>query len=244
MKKLIVNADDFGLTKEISDEIIKIFLLGNISSTSLMANTPGTDYAIELAKRNPTLGLGLHFNLTEGKSISGISSITNLQGTFLGKSPLNLGVYSMAIKLRDISLELISQYEYLINSGIHISHIDSHQHIHMNPKIFKIVADFAKDQNIPVRIAFHQVIRRKKGGLNYKKRFKQFILNYAALENMKYASKISVKFNKSFNSIFDFHPFQIPKENDYIKLIESSKSNSRELMVHTYKESKELVEFY
>ena len=40
MKKLIVNADDFGLTKEISDEIIKIFFLGNISSTSLMANTP------------------------------------------------------------------------------------------------------------------------------------------------------------------------------------------------------------
>ena len=61
---------------------------------------------------------------------------------------------------------------------------------------------------------------------------------------MKYASKISVKFNKSFNSIFDFHPFQIPEENDYIKLIESSKSNFHELMVHTYKESKELVEFY
>ena len=105
----------------------------------------------------------MHFNLTEGKSISGISSITNLEGIFLGKLPLNLGVYSMAVKLSDIRLELISQYEYLVNSGILISHIDSHQHMHMNPKIFKIVADFAKDQNIPVRIAFPQVIRRKKG---------------------------------------------------------------------------------
>ena len=244
MKKLIINADDFGLTKEISDEIINIFLLGNISSTSLMVNTPGTNHAIELAKRYPKLGVGLHLNLTEGKAMSGISSITNSEGDFLGKLPLNLGLYSMAIKLSDIRLELISQYEYLINSGILISHIDSHQHMHMNPRIFKIVADFAKDQNIPVRIAFPQVIRRKKGGLNYKKRFKQFILNYAALENMKYASKISVRFNKSFNSIFDFHPFQMPKENDYIKLIESSKSNFHELMVHTYKKSKELVDFY
>ena len=244
MKKLIVNADDFGLTKEISDVIVNIFLLGNISSTSLMVNTPGTTHAIELAKRYPKLGVGLHFNLTEGKSISGISSITNLEGMFLGKLPLNLGVYSMAVKLSDIRLELISQYEYLINSGISISHIDSHQHMHMNPKIFKIVADFAKDQNIPVRIAFPQVIRRKKGSLNYKKRLKQFILNYAAYENMKYARKISLRFNKSFNSIFDFHPFQMPKENDYISLIEKSKSNLHELMVHTYKESKELVEFY
>ena len=46
MKKVIVNADDFGLTKEISDVIVNIFLLGNISSTSLMVNTPGTNHAI------------------------------------------------------------------------------------------------------------------------------------------------------------------------------------------------------
>ena len=244
MKKLIVNADDFGLTKEISEEILNIFLLGNISSASLMVNTPGTNHAIGLAKRYPKLGVGLHFNLTEGKAMSGISSITNLEGKFLGRLPLNLSLYSMAINLSDIRLELISQYEYLINSGIFITHIDSHQHMHMNPKIFKIVADFAKDLNIPVRIAFPQVIRRKKGTLNYNKRFKQFLLNYAALENMEYANKISVRFNKSFNSIFDFHPFQMPTENDYFELIESSKSNFHELMVHTFKESKELVEFY
>ena len=45
-----------------------------------MVNTPGTNHAIGLAKRYPKLGVGLHFNLTEGKAMSGISSITNLRG--------------------------------------------------------------------------------------------------------------------------------------------------------------------
>ena len=70
MKKLIINADDFGLTRSISEKIIDTFKVGNLSSTSLMVNTPGSEYAIDLAKNHPELGLGLHFNLTEGKALS------------------------------------------------------------------------------------------------------------------------------------------------------------------------------
>ena len=70
------------------------------------------------------------------------------------------------------------------------------------------------------------------------------ILNYAAEKNKKYADLISIKYNKSFNSIFDFHPFQFPKADDYKLLIESSKSNSHELMVHLYKFSDQLKNIY
>ncbi len=244
MKKIIVNADDFGLTKEISDVIINIFLLGNISSTSLMVNTPGTNHAIELAKKYPKLGVGLHFNLTEGKALSGVSSITNLEGAFYDKFSLNFAVYSNKVNFHHILLELNKQYEYLYNAGLSVSHIDSHQHIHMNPKIFKLVANFAKGKNIPIRITFPQSIRRAKGSIDLTKRLKQFILFYVSLKNRKYAQEISIKFNKSFNSIFDFHPFQMPKEDDYFKLVESAKSDFHELMVHAYKKSSELVEFY
>ena len=244
MKKIIINADDFGLTKTISDEIIKVYKIGNLSSTSLMVNTPGRDYAINLARENPDLGIGLHFNLTEGFALTGVSSITNSEGKFLDKMKLILYVILKKIDIKDVYKELKAQYEYIIKAGLIPSHIDSHQHIHMNPKIFKLVADFAKEKNISIRITFPQTIIRNNGIINYKKRIKQYILQYASIKNSRYANKIGLKFNKSFNSIFDFHPFQMPEKKDYLNLLNKSFSDKHELMIHLYKESKELKEFY
>ena len=244
MKKIIINADDFGLTKTISDEIIKVYKIGNLSSTSLMVNTPGRDYAINLARENPDLGIGLHFNLTEGFALTGVSSITNSEGKFLDKMKLILYVILKKIDIKDVYKELKAQYEYIIKAGLIPSHIDSHQHIHMNPRIFKLVADFAKEKNISIRITFPQTIIRNNGIINYKKRIKQYILQYASIKNSRYANKIGLKFNKSFNSIFDFHPFQMPEKKDYLNLLNKSFSDKHELMIHLYKESKELKEFY
>ena len=137
-KKLIINADDFGLTRAISDKIIDTFKIGNLSSTSLLVNTPASEYAIKLAKNNPQLGVGLHFNLTEGRALTGVSSITDLHGLFFNKMRINCLKTLRLIDLQDIKNELEMQFEYIINAGLSPSHIDSHQHIHMNPKIFKI----------------------------------------------------------------------------------------------------------
>ncbi len=244
MKRIIVNADDFGLTKDISDRIVEIYKKGNLSSTSIMVNTPATDYALELAKNNLGLGIGLHFNITEGKSISGRSTLTNSEGIFLDKFKLIFGLYLFKIKTYDVLDELEAQYDYLKKKGLYITHIDSHEHIHMNPKIFKIVADFAKSKGIKVRIAFPHIIKRKNGGYNLNKIFKQIVLFLASKINAKYAEKISLKFNNSFNSIFDFHPFQLPCESDYYQLAKLSKSNIHELMIHVYDISEELKDFY
>ncbi len=244
MKKIIVNADDFGLTKDISKNIIEIYKRGNLSSTSLMVNTPGTDYAIQLAKNNLGLGVGLHFNLTEGKAIAGKSTLTDTKGFFLNKSRINLGVFFNKIKPLEIKYELEAQYNYLKNRGLDITHIDSHQHIHMNPKIFKIIANFAKSKSINIRIAFPHIIKRKNGKYNLNKFLKQLILYFASRINAKYAEKISLKFNHSFNSIFDFHPFSLPSESDYYQLAQLSKSDLHELMIHVYEISDELKEFY
>jgi hypothetical protein len=244
MKNLIINADDFGLTNDISDAIIYVFKMGNLSSTTLMTNMPSSSYAIKLAKENPKLGVGLHFNISEGKSSIGVSSLTNSKGFFLEKMPLILKIFFNKVNNDDIRDELYNQYNYLIKAGISPTHIDSHQHIHMNPKVFKIVADFAKEKDIKIRITFPDIVKRIKGKFNYKKIIKQLILKYAAEKNKKYADLISLKYNKSFNSIFDFHPFQLPKVEDYKKLIESSKSDSHELMVHPYKISDQLKYIY
>lgn len=244
MKRIIINADDFGLTKKVSDAIIDVYKKGNLSSTTLMVNMSGTDYAIQQAKENPELGIGLHFNITEGKSMLGNSSLTDNNGAFFGKIPLNKKVSLNKFNLIDVKNELIAQFEFLFKNGINISHIDSHQHIHMNPKIFPLVADFAKSKNVNIRIAFPQVLKRKSGGFNFIKRTKQLVLKYAANKNAKYADKARVKYNKSFNSIFDFHPFQMPKANDYKELIEKSLFDNHELMIHPYILSDELKEIY
>ncbi len=244
MKKLIINADDFGLTRDISDKIIETYKIGNLSSTSLMVNTPASDYAIKLAKKNPKLGVGLHFNLTEGKALTGISSITDLNGFFFNKMRINLFKTLRIIDLKDIKNELNMQFEYITNAGLSPSHIDSHQHIHMNPGIFRVVADFAKEKKVSIRIAFPQFIKRPEGKISYIKRLKQLILEYASYKNAFYAENISVKFNKSFNSIFDYHPFKMPIKNDYINLVKKSISDQHEVMIHLYQESQELKSFY
>ena len=148
MNKLVINADDFGLTEAVSDSIIKVFQIGNLSSTTILVNMPASFYALDLARKHPSLGLGLHFNITEGNSIVGKSSLTNENGFFLSKMNIIKKILLNKINLDDINKELYVQYQYLEKAQISVSHIDSHQHIHMNPKIFKLVADFAKRKNI------------------------------------------------------------------------------------------------
>ena len=244
MRKLIINADDFGITKSVSDAIIEIHNNGIISSASLMVSMPGTDYAINLAKNNPKLGVALHFNITEGKSLVGISSLTDNNGLFHGKIPLNRKIAFGKIILKNVSKELEAQFKYIENAGLNLTHIDSHQHIHMNPKIFKLVANFAKEKKLKIRITYPQVLKREKGKIDIIRRFKQYVLQDAANRNAKYANKIGVKTNKSFNSIFDFHPFQFPNIDDYERLISESKSDDHEIMVHPYIMSDELKEIY
>ena len=69
-RRLIINADDFGMTEGISEGIIKAHLEGVVTSTTLMANMPAAAYAIKLAQKTPDLGVGIHLNLTTGRPIS------------------------------------------------------------------------------------------------------------------------------------------------------------------------------
>ena len=78
MKFLITNSDDFGMNESITDAIIDTHLNGIMTSTTLMVNMQGFDYAVQKAKENPTLGLGIHFNLTEGKPVGSPNFIPDL----------------------------------------------------------------------------------------------------------------------------------------------------------------------
>ena len=143
MKKLIVNADDFGYSEEINKGIIESHLNGIVTSTSMIVNMPGFKSAVKSAKKHPSLDIGIHLNLTEGKPL--LNSLLAVKGKFSG-SYLNFILNKYPEE--EIEVELEAQITKLKSAGIKISHIDGHQHIHVFPNVFKIIINLAKKHNI------------------------------------------------------------------------------------------------
>ena len=149
--KLIVNADDFGISIGTNYGILEAHKNGIVSSTTLMVNMPACGHAIELAKSNPTLGVGIHFNLTKGKPMTTIDSLTSTSGEFF-KNYKNVAL----AKEEDIEKELRAQLEKFLSYGIEPSHFDSHHHVHLLPNVMNVVERLAKEYNKPIRKAWYQ----------------------------------------------------------------------------------------
>lgn len=122
MKKLIINADDFGLSPGINKAIIKGFKKGVIKEASIMANVPYFEEATNLAKDSPELGIGIHLNLTWGKACSSPKSVSSLinQNNYFRLNARDLFFRSLVGHLRtnEIEAELRSQIEKVLKSGI------------------------------------------------------------------------------------------------------------------------------
>jgi len=102
-KRLIINADDFGLCESVNKGIVEAHTKGVLTSTTIMANMPAADQAVELAKNLPTLGLGVHLNLTAGKPLSKdntVKLILDSQGYF-ALSPGKLALHRNRVDIPD-----------------------------------------------------------------------------------------------------------------------------------------------
>ncbi len=152
MRKLIVNADDFGLTSEINNGIIHAFKNGIVTSTSLSATGECFSEAVQLIKDRPGIDVGIHLTLIEEKSILSKRQIPTLVDdscNFRKKCyHLFFDYLIRRISIKQIKEEFRSQIEKLLASGIKITHIDSHQHIHMLPKILKVTIELAGEYGI------------------------------------------------------------------------------------------------
>jgi len=161
MKRLIVNADDFGLTPGVNQAIINGHDGGLVSSASLLANGEAFASAVALASQVPRLGVGVHLNLTEGLSVSPpgvVPSLVNRQGRF-ARPPgalwraLVLGRVSAA----EVEKELRAQIEKVLAAGIAVTHLDSHKHVHALPRLGRMTLRLARAYGIPSvrRVAEH-----------------------------------------------------------------------------------------
>ncbi len=152
MKYLIVNADDFGLTPGINRAIIEANTRGILTSAILMANMPAFDEAVRLAKQNPTLGVGLHFNITQGLPVanaSTVGSLLNARGEFLGTSTALLHRWLTGkLRVQEIEIELRAQIEKVLQAGLRLTHIDSHKHSHALPPVCEAIVTTIDDYGI------------------------------------------------------------------------------------------------
>ncbi|MEB2652346.1 ChbG/HpnK family deacetylase [Pseudomonas siliginis] len=156
-RQVIVNADDFGLSANENAVIFAAFQAGLISSATAMANMPAFEAACTMA-RHPTLQgrVGLHFNLTYGRPLSqailGRRTFCDGNGVF----DLNLPRHSLWLSRADrdaVRAELQAQWQRCVDHGMRPSHIDSHQHVHNIWPIGEVVAKFAAEQGVPIRLA-------------------------------------------------------------------------------------------
>ena len=149
MKKLIINADDFGISEETNLAIKQGFEEGIITSTSLIANMEAFNHAIfEVLPTIKSIDVGFHFNIIEGKSLTNQPMLCNKNG-FFNKSYLKIILLSFNKEfLKQVEIEFRAQIEKVLEH-CKISHIDSHVHTHAIPNIFKLVSTLAKEYNVP-----------------------------------------------------------------------------------------------
>jgi predicted glycoside hydrolase/deacetylase ChbG (UPF0249 family) len=146
MKKLIVTADDFGYGRNVNKAIIKCFKDGIVTSTSLLANTKHFGESIGLLKKNRGLDVGLHLNLTEFRPLTRSKTLEK-NGNFVKKEEWYNGHFKIADK-GEIESEAEAQFKKAISSGLDITHVDGHNHIHVFPKIIDIAAKLARKYNV------------------------------------------------------------------------------------------------
>ncbi|CAH0204509.1 ChbG/HpnK family deacetylase [Pseudomonas brassicacearum] len=176
-RQVIVNADDFGLNFSENALILLAFETGVISSATAMANMPGFDQACELA-RHPLLEgrIGLHFNLSYGSPLSQPIRSRQLFCDTSGEFDLNLSRYCLRLGSPDLAAvqeELRTQWQHCLDRGLRPSHLDSHQHVHNIWPIGEVVARFAAQQGVPMRLA-----RNLGANLSMPKRIFKTLLNH------------------------------------------------------------------
>ena len=161
MKRLIVNADDFGLTSGVNRAIVELNHSGPLTSATLMARAAATEEATTLA--NPRLGVGCHVVLVDGESVlqprRDLLWLVDPVGD-VGRFKPTLGAFLRRLYSiqpasnrplgREIEAEAFAQIALLQSCGLHLTHIDTHKHTHMFPRVLRPVLRAARSAGIRV----------------------------------------------------------------------------------------------
>lgn len=182
--RLIVHADDFGLSERVNEGVVDAHLNGILTSTSIMACAPAFDHAVTLAKATPSLDIGVHLTLIEERPLTDPAKVPSLVDE-TGHFHKHITVFAKRyfrglINPEEVRLELDAQIARIREAGLEISHLDSHQHVHMLPGILKVAQDLGAKHGIaPMRLPRERVspyMLSSPGGLS--RIAQQLVLNH------------------------------------------------------------------
>ncbi len=152
MKRLIVNADDFGMTRGVNRAIIQSHQHGLVTSATMMATGSAFENAVTLARANPRLGIGCHVNLVQGRPllpperVRTLAPAGNRNGARLrdGFPAFAIAALRRRIDPAEIAAEAEAQMSKLRSAGIALSHFDTHKHVHLLPQALRPLLEAAR----------------------------------------------------------------------------------------------------
>jgi hopanoid biosynthesis associated protein HpnK len=175
-RRLVVNADDFGRSDSINQAVVRAHREGILTTASLMVNEPACAKAVELARQNPGLGVGLHLTLLCGRSALPYDSIPGLvdrEGNFTN-NPAGAGFrYYFLRQLRDqLRSEIQAQFQRFRATGLQLDHVNGHLHLHLHPTVFQLLMEDAGKLGIErLRLTFDPLqlnLRLARGRYSYR----------------------------------------------------------------------------
>ena len=152
--RLILNADDFGLTPGINRAVLDLHRAGVLTSATLIATAPAFNNAVVLAKSAPALGVGCHLLFVDGVPVSHPESIPSLLGAD-GKT-FRPSIFDFAqavlrgtVRQADLARETQAQIQKLQRAGVDVTHVDTHKHTHVFPLVAETVLHIAERCGVP-----------------------------------------------------------------------------------------------
>jgi chitin disaccharide deacetylase len=161
VKRLVVTADDLGLSVEVNEAVRRAHREGILTCASLMIAAPAAGEAVAMAKAEG-LPVGLHLTLVDGRSVlppERIPDLVDARGSFrtgLGGPAIRLGVSSRVRGQAQAECE--AQIDVFLATGLTLDHVNAHHHFHLHPSVLTIVAELAHRYHVAVRVPFEPVV--------------------------------------------------------------------------------------
>ena len=243
MKKLIVTADDFGLTHSINEGVLMAAREGIVTNINLIPTGTAADDAIAIIKYDKIPEIGVHLALTETRPITStrlISSIIDGGGLFpRTRFKFLKRFFSGHIDIEHVKIELKSQIDRAANSGAKITNLSSHEHLHMIPEIFAVLTGLAKEYGI----RYIRVLRKESymPAVSLKKIFRSAVVAYFEPSMDKLLKRSSLNTTDNFMGFLDSGAI---REDVLLRMLGGIKEGVTELVSHPGFLDPEILDHY
>ncbi len=220
-RRLIVNADDFGFTRDVNRGIVEAYRRGILRSTTLMANGAAFQDAVALSRSEPGLDIGAHLVLVGGCSVAEPGRrLPSTVGGLLARLPSR----------QEIERELSAQVEKILDAGIVITHLDAHKHAHLLPPVLDAVLAVAQRYGVAwVRRPFDAPLTAAAAGAPWRRRLLSRCLRplHRAFERKLAAGRL-----RSTDHFAGFQLTGLYRAPELVRLIHALPQGTTELMCH------------